>query len=113
MAVIINTNRPSQLLALLKQQIADKKIETWVDENNYFTHKPSQWYRLAWFKPSAGMNTLTFFIVPPKGGSISSEIYAIYHGRFIEMFLAHFDQSFSQATATALPVSGDITKSDG
>jgi hypothetical protein len=50
MAVIVNTNRPSQLLALLKQQNAKKRIETWVDEDNFFTHKPPQWCRQAWFK---------------------------------------------------------------
>lgn len=30
------------------------------------------------------------------------EIYGIYHGRFIEMLLSHFDDSFSNASATAL-----------
>jgi len=29
-------------------------------------------------------------------------IYGIYHGRFIEMMLVHFDLDFSKAFATAL-----------
>lgn len=28
-------------------------------------------------------------------------IYGVYHGRFIEMMLAHFDTDFSLATASA------------
>jgi len=110
MAVIAIATKPAELLAAIKKQIADKRIETWADENNFFTHSPPQWNRKAWFKPSTGPGTLTFFTVPPKGRSVSAEVYAVYHGRLIEMLLAHFDKSFSQANATAMPVTGDITK---
>jgi hypothetical protein len=39
-------------------------------------------------------------IIPPKKG-VSKEAYAVYHGRFIEMLLAHFDEEFSGAFGTA------------
>jgi predicted nucleic acid-binding protein len=36
--------------------------------------------------------------------------YAVYHGRFIEMLLTHFDLKFTQARASALPETGDIVE---
>jgi hypothetical protein len=41
-------------------------------------------------------------VIPPSKG-VSTEAYAVYHGRFIEMLLAHFEQDFSDASATAMP----------
>jgi len=35
------------------------------------------------------------------------EAYAVYHGRFIEMLLAHFDEGFSEAFATAQATGDD------
>ncbi|ERJ35113.1 hypothetical protein L810_2257 [Burkholderia sp. AU4i] len=37
-------------------------------------------------------------------------VYGVYHGRFLEMLLAHFDHSFSNATATAHADSTDNYK---
>ena len=39
-------------------------------------------------------------VIPPKK-TVTMEAYAVYHGRFIEMLLAHFDDDFSEAFATA------------
>ena len=33
--------------------------------------------------------------------------YGYYHGHLIETFLNHFDQSFSQGAASALPTNND------
>jgi hypothetical protein len=30
-------------------------------------------------------------------------VYAIYHGRFVEMMPAHFDKQFTSSGVTALP----------
>jgi hypothetical protein len=49
-------------------------------------------------------------IVKPKDATITSEVYAIYHGRFIEAMLRHCDELFSRAEATALPDSQDNVK---
>jgi hypothetical protein len=38
-------------------------------------------------------------------------VYGVYHGRFVEMLLNHFDNRFSEATVTALPSKGDRTRS--
>jgi hypothetical protein len=34
-------------------------------------------------------------------------VYAVYHGRFIEMALAHFDSQFGEGAATAMPTAAD------
>jgi hypothetical protein len=50
---------------------------------------------------------LRFGIIKPNDQNISKEMYAIYHGRFIESMLAHFDKKFSYSFATALPDADD------
>ena len=45
-------------------------------------------------------------VIPPKKG-LSKEAYAVYHGRFIEMLLAHFDEEFSEAFGTAKATKDD------
>jgi hypothetical protein len=109
MAITVFTSKPRVLLANVKAQIASKKIRTWsVDEVSDFTHTPPQWLKKAWLRPKVLTDKLVFTILPPKNTKMSSEIYAIYHGRFIEMLLQHVDLEFSSASASALPVAGDI-----
>lgn len=107
MAIIIKTTDAKKLLIELKKAIEEKQIDTWLYNDGYFTHSPEQWKFKAWFKPQVLEGELKFGIIPPKDKSISSSIYAIYHGRFIEMMLAHFDKDFSNISATALIVPPD------
>lgn len=109
MALIIKTKDPKNLLDDLIKAIEEKKIDTWSYNEGYFTHSPEQWRYKAWFKPHILLGELKFGIYPPKDKSISSSVYAIYHGRFIEMMLTHFDQKFSDIYATALIVPPDYT----
>jgi hypothetical protein len=46
-------------------------------------------------------------ILHPQGQAISKEVYAVYHGRFIEAMLAHCDQLFSLGQTSALPMGAD------
>lgn len=109
MAVIVLTPTPSELLAAIKSEIGSRKIETWsVDKDGDFTHTRPQWINKAWLRPSVQTDRLVFNILTPKGEKMSRAIYGIYHGRFIEMLLDHFDLKFTEARATALPVDGDI-----
>jgi hypothetical protein len=112
MSISLETASPKALLAGIKKAIDERRIETWqYDGDGDFTHSATQWNRKAWLRPSVCGNGLSLSIVPPQSGAISREVYAIYHGRFIEMLLAHFDQSFSQARASAMPTSADIVRS--
>jgi hypothetical protein len=111
MAIIIETSQAADLLEKIKSAIVGGEIVTWAyDDDDDFTHTAKQWEYEAWLRPSIGKDRLTFYIVPPTTKVISTEIYAIYHGRFIESILAHFDSEFVQAYATAMPKGRDQTR---
>lgn len=108
MAVTASTSNPAALLGKIRVATKDGGIQTWhwVQEN-FLTHSPSQWTNRAFFRPQIQHGALVFYIWPPEGEKVSAEDYAIYHGRLIEMLLAHFDHEFSQAFASAQPITGD------
>jgi hypothetical protein len=110
MAIVVKTNDASGLLDNIIKAIEASKIETWSYKDGYFTHSPEQWRYKAWFKPQILSGELKFGIYPPKDKTISSSIYGVYHGRFIEMMLVHFDKEFSNIYATALIVAPDYVK---
>ena len=105
-----STTKPKALLAAIKSAIDQGHITTWrYDSDGDFTHTPSQWAGEAWMRPQVVPNeALRFNIIYPRGKSANREIYAVYHGRFSEMMLAHFDTEFSRIVATALLASGDL-----
>ncbi len=108
MAVYFQTNDPHKLLELFKKKISEKAIVTWeYDKDGDFTHSPTQWRNLAWFKAETQLGKLAFYMIPPKEKPISSLVYAIYHGRLIESMLHHCDTSFSNSNATAFPEGTD------
>ena len=105
--ITFNTASPQRLLASLREAIQKGRIATWSEENGYFTHTPIQWARKAWLLPTLQGNELRFAIINSRGSNVSSEVYAVYHGRFIETMLAHFDQQFTNGYATAMPTAAD------
>jgi hypothetical protein len=98
MAIYFDTKTPKKLLAAFKKAIDDGHIATWsYDKDGDFTHTAEQWVRRAWLHPEIKEGqTLSMFILAPQDAKISSEIYAIYHGRFIESMLRHCDALFSE-----------------
>ena len=103
MAVIVNTNKPVILLAAIKKKIDDEGIDTWAyDSDGDFYHVPEQWKGKAWLRPHPQQGVLTFGLFGQKDVTMSTTVYGIYHGRFIEMLLFHFDNAFSVAQATAM-----------
>ncbi len=111
MAILVATHNPRSLLSAIKAKIDSGKVDTWgYDSDGDFTHSPAQWQDKAWLKPSIASGTLTFGLIGRKEVAMGKEVYAIYHGRFIEMLLAHFDDSFSSAQATAQSAPSDLFK---
>lgn len=111
LALFVVTSHPSALLAAIKSAVVNKHVDTWeYDGDGDFTHSPPQWKNKAWLRPSVMSGSLTLGIIGQSGIPMSKEVYAVYHGRFLEMLLAHFDQSFSSAQATALMQPPDATK---
>jgi hypothetical protein len=71
--------------------------------------RPAQRKLKDWFRPGVKEGQLVFNILSPRGTQMSKPLYGLYHGRFIEMLLTHFDLKFRRATASALATTGDIT----
>lgn len=109
MALHFITNQPKTLLNAFKNAIDEGRIVTWsYDSDNDFTHTAAQWKNLAWLRPKIKTESeLHFVILPPQDRHISSEVYAIYHGRFIEAMLRHCDKFFDNAIASSFPEAGD------
>jgi hypothetical protein len=108
MVKVFATN-PQELLATVRNAIADGEITTWqVTSQGSFTHTPPQWKNQAWFRPSIHDKSIIFNIIRPKGRNVSKEVYAVYHGRFSEMLLAHFDAELDVIRLTSLAAEGDI-----
>jgi hypothetical protein len=102
MAIIVTTENPAGLLAAIRKAIDGGHVTTWsYDADGDFTHTPSQWAYRAWLRPSIGSGKLLFGIVASTKFILSDEVYGIYHGRYIEMLLAHFSDKFGNASATA------------
>jgi hypothetical protein len=110
MSINFETTTPQKLLDEFKKAIDDKKVDTWsYDKDGDFTHTPPQWLKKAWLRPVIVKGSrLTMNFLGNKTETTSKEVYAVYHGRFIESMLAHYDQLFSQAYATALATNNDI-----
>ncbi len=110
MAIHFKTNTPKKLLAEFKKTIDDGKIVTWsYDSDGDFTHTAQQWKFQAWLRPKIREGEeLILIILKPKNSKVSSEVYAIYHGRFIESMLVHCDSFFTTAVATSFPADGDV-----
>lgn len=109
MALYFKTNDPQKLLNEFEKAIKEERVITWSrDIDGDFTHTPDQWKNRAWLRPKIELGQLKFIIIKPNNIPISSEVYAVYHGRFIESMLFHCDKFFSDGIASAFPASGDI-----
>jgi hypothetical protein len=111
MAIFVATGNPTGLLQQIRSAIDSGAVETWkYDKDGDFTHSPPQWKNKAWLRPSLSPGLLRLGILGQENTTLSKEVYAVYHGRFIEMLLAHFDDSFSRAEATAKLLPPDVYK---
>jgi len=110
MALRFATKTPRRLLKSLKEAIDEGKITTWsYDDQGDFTHTPDQWRRDAWLRPKiVGDGELVFYIISPSDVELSTDVYAVYHGRFSEMMLSHFDRLFNECRLSAMPEDDDL-----
>ncbi len=108
MSIRAFTDDPAGLLSRIKQLIKAKHVDTWrYDSAGDFTHTPDQWDGKAWLRPEVLEDTLRFIIVRTKGVPLTREIFAIYHGRFIEMLTSHVPDNYKHASATPNPAKGE------
>jgi hypothetical protein len=110
MAIHFKTTTPTKLLAAYKKAVDDGHVKTWsYDSDGDFTHTAKQWSEKAWLRPKIKRSEeLVLYILAPRETELTSEVYAIYHGRFIESMLCHCDALFVDGRASAMPEDGDI-----
>jgi hypothetical protein len=110
MAINFETSTPKKLLTTFKKAIDDGHVVTWqYDDAGDFTHTPDQWKYRAWLRPVIYEGSLlTFNFIGRIDEKASKPLYAVYHGRFIESMLAHCDELFTAAAATALATNSDL-----
>lgn len=114
MALYFETSNPKKLLDEFKKAIKEGRVATWsCDKDDDFTHTPDQWKNKAWLRPKIEPSKLTFHILGPTNTTITSLVYAVYHGRFIESMLLHCDNLFLNGIATAYPAGNDSVSPQG
>jgi hypothetical protein len=109
LALHFRTKTPKKLLATYKRAVDQGHVTVWsYDTDGDFAHTSEQWAGKAWLRPRIVPATeLIFFILTPKETSLSSNAYAVYHGRFIESMLRHCDSLFVDVIASSMPEEGD------
>lgn len=109
MAVFVSTDKASELLSEIKKAIDDHDVVTWeYDSEGDFTHVPEQWKGRAWLRPHIETNRIVFGIVDRKDVNLSIDEYAVFHGRFVEMLLEHFDKKCTDIRVSPLGTEYDI-----
>jgi hypothetical protein len=109
MAIHVYTSRPNALLRAIREAVREGRIETWsCDRDGDFTHATPQWRNRAWLCPSVeAERQVMFHVLPPRGAAVSRLVYGVYHGRFVEMLLVHFDGQFDRVTSSSMPEARD------
>jgi hypothetical protein len=108
MAIRALTDDPDGLLARIKKLIDQGHITTWsYDEEGDFTHTPTQWKGKAWLEPEVKADKLRLTILNNEKVPLTREIFAVYHGRFIEMLISHVADRYTSASATPNPASDE------
>lgn len=113
MAIFVKTNTPGMLVENIKKKIDEHKIETWsVDSDNDFTHNVDQWRNRAWirYKIERESGRVVFFVICRRDVNMTIVEYAVYHGRFVEMLLTHFDKECDAIEVSPLATSYDSVK---
>jgi len=102
MAIVVYTRSPRTLLDAIYKAIDDQRIVTWsYDKDGDFTHTRDQWREKAWLHPQTSSGLLQLGLIGQRHVVMTKSVYGVYHGRFVEALLTHFDSSISSITATA------------
>lgn len=103
MAIFVTTEKPSILVEKIKTAIERHEIETWsIDSDGDYTHTADQWINHAWFRAKIEESRVVFFIICRNDENLSVIDYGVYHGRFTEMLLNHFDKDCDNIEVTPL-----------
>lgn len=113
MALHIRCSNPASVLQAFKDLIESKHVVTWaVDSDGDFTHTAKQWINMAWMRPRIERTELVFNMLRNTQVVVTSELYAIYHGRLAESLLAHLDTVIDQCRLSSMAEDGDRITAD-
>ncbi|MBO5427799.1 MAG: hypothetical protein J6K01_00740 [Paludibacteraceae bacterium] len=106
--VVLKDISVESLLKGINDLIDNNRIQTWeYDLMGDYTMTPPQWRAQAWMRPAVKVGrTIKFGIIKRRDVNISKEVYAVYHGRFAEMLLAHFDVNIESLEISPMLVTG-------
>jgi hypothetical protein len=108
MSIYVKCLNPRKLVNDINEAIKQSSIDTWsVDKDGDYTHTAKQWVNNAWFHPIIETDRVVFSIWGRVNVNLSIVDYAIYHGRFVEMLLTHFDQQCDSIEVSSLATSYD------
>jgi hypothetical protein len=109
MAIYFVTSTPKKLLEAFKKAISEGRIATWsCDRDSDFTLTIPDWKDRAWLHSTiVEKQRLVFNILRPQNSNVSTDVYAIYHGRMIEAMSACCKDLFKTGTATSSPEGND------
>lgn len=103
MSIYVKSSNPQKLIHDINEKIENSEINTWcVDNDGDYTHTAEQWKNHAWIHPIVEADRVIFAIWGRVRENLSVVDYAIYHGRFVEMLLAHFDHQCDSIDVTSL-----------
>lgn len=104
MAIYINTQNPQKLLDSINKAIDNRDIITWSRDNEGdYTIEREQWKFKAWMRPEIEYNRLIIKIIQSRKYLLTTELYGVYHGRFISTVVAHFSNQIIGIEVTPNP----------
>lgn len=113
MSIYVKSSNPQKLINDINEKIENSGIDTWsVDKDGDYTHTAEQWRNHAWIHPIIETERVVFAIWGRVNDNLSVVDYAIYHGRFVEMLLTHFDHQCENIEVTSLATRYDYIKAE-
>lgn len=108
----IHTPDPHRLVEEINEAIRNGRIATWtVDSDGDYTHSLEQWKNRAWLScrfNETDDTLLRFVIIEAREQKLSKAVYGVYHGRFAEMLLTHFDNQITSLSISPLLTQYDV-----
>lgn len=111
MSITVTTQSPRTLFDKIKSAIDKGEVDAWsYDEDGDFTLEHPKWKNKAWIRRTTvvSRSSITFGLLGRMNQPVTKEEYAIFHARFAEMLLTHFDTVITAINVSSLPTPDDI-----
>lgn len=104
MALYIRTSDPQRLFNSINKAIENRDIVTWSrDDEGDYTIEREQWKFKAWMRPRIESGRLVVAIIQSRKYPLTTELYGIFHGRFVSTIVAHFSSQITHIGVSPNP----------